>query len=60
MDENERLMEDCRMSWNEEAQKTAETEADGRGLQGAERDDFIKTRKAERYAELEKLGLENL
>jgi hypothetical protein len=60
MDENQRILEDCRASWHEEAYATALKEADERKLQGTERDDFIKTRKAERYAELEKLGMENL
>lgn len=60
MDQNERTMMDCRMTWHEEAYKTAVTEADQRGLQGTERVDFIKVRKAEKYAEWEKIGAENL
>ncbi|MFZ3262458.1 MAG: hypothetical protein WA172_00520 [Terriglobales bacterium] len=60
MDENERVMHDSRVSWSEEAAKTANAEANQKGLKGAEREGFIKARKAERYAELEKLGRENL
>lgn len=44
--------EDSRMNWHE----TAVLEADRSGLQGAERESYIKAR----YAELEKLGMENL
>jgi hypothetical protein len=60
MDENERIVADCRATWHEEAHKTAVIEADQKGFQGAKREDFIKARQAERYAELEKLGMENL
>lgn len=53
MDDKEKIiMEDCRLSWHEHAVK----EADNVGLEGQEREDFIK----KRYAELEKLGMENV
>jgi hypothetical protein len=52
MDISRIMLEDCRSSWREHALK----EADEMRLEGQEREDFVK----KRYAELEKLGMENL
>ncbi len=60
MDEKQRTLLDCQSTWRDEAHKTAATEADHKRLQGHAREDFIKEREAERYAELEKLGMDNL
>lgn len=52
MDDKEIKMMNCRASWREHSIQ----EADNLRLKGQEREDFIK----KRYAELEKLGMENL
>lgn len=44
MDENERVLADCRASWHDEAA----AEADRMGLQGTKREEFIKAHIAER------------
>jgi hypothetical protein len=59
MDEKRRMMMDSQSTWREDAHKTAVLEADRSGLRGPERDEFIKAREAERYAELEKLAMEH-
>ena len=53
MNEDERIAEDFRMNWHEAAHKRAVAEANQEGLEGAEREVFIKKREAEVYTELE-------
>jgi hypothetical protein len=52
--------EDYKARWREEAHSRATGEAKAAGLQGTEREQFVAKRRAEIYAELEKIGRENL
>ncbi len=54
------ISENLKMGWRENAHNHAVAEANQQGLQGAERDAFLRKREPEIYAELEKIGRENL
>jgi hypothetical protein len=61
MDQDERIMRDCKMTWREEARGRASKEANEAGLTDVEeRERFILERAEIYYTELEKVGLENL
>ena len=60
LSDDELKWEDLRMGWRENAHNQAVAEADADGVQGAEREAFINKREGEIYAELEKIGTENL
>lgn len=60
MDANEQILESLRRGWRVEANGRARLEAKAAGLQGFAADAHIKRRAEEIYAELEKIGMENL
>ena len=53
-------MDECRATSREEAHRRAVEEAKETGLENVEREIFIRNREADIYAELEKLGKENI
>ena len=53
-------MDECRATWHEEAHRRAVEESKQTGLENVELEIFIRNREADLYAELEKLGQENL
>lgn len=53
-------LDECRATWREEAHRRAVEESKQTGLENVELEIFIRNREADLYAELEKLGQENL
>lgn len=64
MDANDFVMENCRATWREEARKRTADEAKAAGLDPEDSSEavrrFIESRTAAIYAELERIGLENI
>lgn len=60
MNRDEINLEECKTTWREHARKQAAQEAKENGLQGNEAQKFIAEREPELYAELAKLGEENI
>jgi hypothetical protein len=56
MDPNERIKEECRATWWDNARAHAINDAEEVGLRGAERETFIQERTKSYYAQLEKLS----
>jgi|SRR5580692_11045453 hypothetical protein len=52
--------EDHKVNWHEEARARAVQDADESKLTGSEREAFIQSREQQHYAELEKIGTENI
>jgi hypothetical protein len=55
MSDDELQTENFRAGWHADALGLATQEADAAGLQGAEREDFIREREAYHYAERERV-----
>jgi hypothetical protein len=60
MDRDELTVEECKATWREEARARAVQEAKDQGLHGGEAEAHVQRGTEEIYAELEKIGLENL